>query len=225
MPFQAFVLTRTYPRDMANNRFAYERFVSILPSCGFSVTTGAIQPARGIFHTCFINADYSSTNSLLGLPIVDEFQGFNKVIFNVCEDDVELQFHALERGINGIFHVNDSLELIVRGVQQIQNGTKWFSREVMSRYIDENILNNSSITSLPSGSHTILTRKEYAITRKIAEGAQNQEIADDMHISVNTVKTHVYSIFRKTDCRNRVELIRWLSQQSADQMRANSKAR
>jgi DNA-binding CsgD family transcriptional regulator len=43
----------------------------------------------------------------------------------------------------------------------------------------------------------------------IGQGAQNKEIADQLHISVNTVKTHVYSIYRKTSCRNRVELIKW----------------
>ncbi|HAU92054.1 MAG TPA: hypothetical protein DCW59_06830, partial [Alteromonas sp.] len=45
----------------------------------------------------------------------------------------------------------------------------------------------------------------------VSKGAQNQEIADTLHISVNTVKTHIYSIFRKTNSRNRVELVAWSS--------------
>jgi DNA-binding NarL/FixJ family response regulator len=56
--------------------------------------------------------------------------------------------------------------------------------------------------SLPS-----LTRRENTIIGLVSRGAKNQEIADQLHISPNTVKTHLYSIFRKTSSRNRIELI------------------
>ena len=56
--------------------------------------------------------------------------------------------------------------------------------------------------SLPS-----LTRRENTIIGLVSRGAKNQEIADQLHISPNTVKTHLYSIFRKTQSRNRIELI------------------
>ncbi|MEL7290026.1 MAG: response regulator transcription factor, partial [Pseudomonadota bacterium] len=97
--------------------------------------------------------------------------------------------------------------------QQVQAGNKWFSREIMSRYIDANLVSKAKPVAALQSSHTVLTKRELSITRKIADGAQNQEIADCLHISVNTVKTHVYSIFRKTDCRNRVELIKWFDHQ------------
>jgi ATP/maltotriose-dependent transcriptional regulator MalT len=41
----------------------------------------------------------------------------------------------------------------------------------------------------------------------IAEGRRNQEIADDLFLSLVTVKTHVNHIYSKLEVQNRVEAI------------------
>ena len=43
----------------------------------------------------------------------------------------------------------------------------------------------------------------------VSSGARNKEIANKLSISEHTVKAHISSIFRKTQARNRVELLRW----------------
>jgi DNA-binding NarL/FixJ family response regulator len=43
----------------------------------------------------------------------------------------------------------------------------------------------------------------------VAKGWTNEEIADDLHISMSTVKTHVASLMRKLSARNRVEIAMW----------------
>jgi GAF domain-containing protein len=50
-----------------------------------------------------------------------------------------------------------------------------------------------------------LTNGQSEILRLIAEGFSNREIAAQVHLSENTVKTHVQEIFRKLDARNRVD--------------------
>lgn len=216
MSHQAYVLTKnSFSRNTKKDE-AYERFISLLPSCGFAVTTGAIHPPRSVLnntYTFFIDAQYCDSATLFNLPVVSDNLELNKVLFNAPESDVDFHYAALQHGINGIFHIEDSLELLVRGVQQVKAGNKWFSREIMSRFIDANLVSRAKPVASLQSSNTVLTKRELAITRKIADGAQNQEIADCLHISVNTVKTHVYSIFRKTDCRNRVELIKWFDHQ------------
>jgi DNA-binding CsgD family transcriptional regulator len=62
----------------------------------------------------------------------------------------------------------------------------------------------------------LLTKREKTIVSLVSSGAKNQEIADELHISPNTVKTHIYSIFRKTSSRNRIELIAWSMQLTAE---------
>jgi DNA-binding CsgD family transcriptional regulator len=52
-----------------------------------------------------------------------------------------------------------------------------------------------------------ITSRESEIIMLICAGKTNQEIADQLFISLATVKDHNHNIFRKTAVRNRVELV------------------
>jgi DNA-binding NarL/FixJ family response regulator len=54
-----------------------------------------------------------------------------------------------------------------------------------------------------------LTSREEEVLIPVAQGWTNSEIADDLHISISTVKAHLASLMRKLDCRNRVEIAMW----------------
>ena len=43
----------------------------------------------------------------------------------------------------------------------------------------------------------------------MARGLTNTEIADSLHISLSTVKTHLESLMAKLGVRNRVEVAMW----------------
>jgi DNA-binding CsgD family transcriptional regulator len=51
-----------------------------------------------------------------------------------------------------------------------------------------------------------ITRREQQVVRLIQAGKTNQEIADELFISLATVKDHNNNLFRKCGVRNRVEL-------------------
>jgi DNA-binding NarL/FixJ family response regulator len=57
-----------------------------------------------------------------------------------------------------------------------------------------------------SGRGSPLTEREHAITRLIAAGASNPEIAQQLFLSRKTVERHVSNVLRKTGSRNRAEL-------------------
>jgi len=52
----------------------------------------------------------------------------------------------------------------------------------------------------------VLTAKEKVVIQKLFDGASNQEIAEALHLSINTVKTHIKNIFNKYNVNSRVEL-------------------
>ena len=55
-----------------------------------------------------------------------------------------------------------------------------------------------------------LTRTELDVLRLLAKGLRNKDIAQELYISVNTVKTHVASIFRKLRVKNRSQAVRYV---------------
>lgn len=50
-----------------------------------------------------------------------------------------------------------------------------------------------------------LTAKERRVLDLIKEGMSNQAIADEMQLSINTIKTHVKNIFRKLKVNSRTQ--------------------
>jgi DNA-binding NarL/FixJ family response regulator len=50
-----------------------------------------------------------------------------------------------------------------------------------------------------------LSSREIEVLRLLAAGRSNQQIADDLVISLNTVRRHVSNIFDKTGAANRAQ--------------------
>ena len=67
---------------------------------------------------------------------------------------------------------------------------------VRSFVLDEQALNNLAIS-----------RREYEVLELIAKGLSNQEIADKLFVSLNTVKTHTSNLFLKLDVKRRTQAI------------------
>ena len=53
-----------------------------------------------------------------------------------------------------------------------------------------------------------LSKREYEILHLIADGLSNQQIADKLFLSENTVKKHVSNLFIKLDVQRRTEAIK-----------------
>jgi len=59
-----------------------------------------------------------------------------------------------------------------------------------------------------------LTPREHDILQRLASGQSNKELARELDISPNTIKTHLARLYEKLEVRNRIEAIekaRWLA--------------
>jgi DNA-binding NarL/FixJ family response regulator len=52
-----------------------------------------------------------------------------------------------------------------------------------------------------------LSQREYDLLLHLRKGKTNKEIAEAMHVSINTVKTHLLHLFEKLDVKNRTQAI------------------
>jgi DNA-binding CsgD family transcriptional regulator len=71
--------------------------------------------------------------------------------------------------------------------------------------------NSVALEQSPRG----LTRREGEVVLLVGTGKSNGEIAQQLGLSVGTVKIHLHSIFRKTGARSRYELIAQMSTRSS----------
>ena len=108
--------------------------------------------------------------------------------------------------IRGIFYTGDCRAAIVKGVRIILDGHLWLSRRMLTACI-RTVNHTTSMISMRS--RTLLSDRELEILEHLAFGESNQEIADAMLISLNTVKNHLYNIYKKIDVPNRLHASRW----------------
>ena len=52
-----------------------------------------------------------------------------------------------------------------------------------------------------------ISKREYEILELMSKGLSNQEIADQIFVSVNTVKTHTSNLFSKLDVKRRTQAV------------------
>jgi LuxR family transcriptional regulator, positive regulator of biofilm formation len=116
-----------------------------------------------------------------------------------------IEARAIREGVRGFFYVDDPPEQIQKGVLALFGGELWVSREIMSQCILDEKGREKPYFKNTHG----LTSREVEILSLIAIGATNEEIAEKLFISVNTVKTHVYNLFHKIKVPNRLQAAIW----------------
>jgi len=138
-------------------------------------------------------------NELKSFNIPDQSQ-MRIVLVNVSSDR-GFQKKFVLHGIHGFFYENDPIDIFLKGVQAILDGKLWLSREMMTKCILEGTGKDKS--SKIAGRD--LTERQIQILALVAVGDSNDEIADKLSITPNTVKTHLYRIFKKINVPNRIQ--------------------
>ena len=190
------------------------QFTNLVKTCGIDITVAEVLPDNEkikSFDLIFI--DLHTSTWAEDIPIeIKNLTNYTRVIFFNAVDNLYDEKQLLIASFAGIFYQGERIDIILRGITKLQKNERWFKRKTMNNAINEllikgNKTNHLSADKQISISLPSLTRRENTIIDLVSRGAKNQEIADQLHISPNTVKTHLYSIFRKTSSRNRIELI------------------
>ncbi|NLY52364.1 MAG: response regulator transcription factor [Firmicutes bacterium] len=112
-----------------------------------------------------------------------------------AEDD--LIYRALEAGAAGYLLKTATAAEITQSIFSVAQG-----QTVFDPHIAKKLVENRQTDALP---HLRLTEREWEVLTLIAAGLSNQEIADNLHIGVKTVKTHVSNILSKLELSDRTQ--------------------
>ena len=133
---------------------------------------------------------------------IREFSDVKIVILTTFDRDDYL-FDALDAGASGFMLKNAEADLLVTGLRQVAGGHALLAPEVTRRVIARSA---SRLAKLDRRVEN-LTSREIEVTRLVARGLSNAEIAAELTVSEATVKTHVSSCLTKCDLRDRVQLV------------------
>ena len=122
------------------------------------------------------------------------------VLAYTAYDNAEHVHAALAAGVAGYVLKTTSLFTVAEAVRAVARGESWYSPQVQS----EVSAWLQGAVALPPAL-AALTEREREVLRYVAQGASNQEIAEALDISVNTVAQHVSHLLEKLDCTSRVE--------------------
>jgi NarL family two-component system response regulator LiaR len=112
----------------------------------------------------------------------------------------EMIFPAIKSGAVG-YHLKDSSpETLIDAIRQVNQGVASLHPSIAKKVLDE--LHNSGKQKL---SDDPLTQREVEVLRRIAQGRENKEIADELVISEATVRTHVSNILGKLHLASRTQ--------------------
>ena len=115
----------------------------------------------------------------------------------------------LEAGISGYILKNTGKEELVNALLKIYNGGLFFSDEITS----EMMKSIAAQTNVKEEDKVRLTDREIDIVKLIAAEKSNLEIAAQLFISERTVETHRKNIFRKTNTKGVVGLLKLAMEQ------------
>ena len=164
--------------------------------------------------TQFFLLDWTSVNEENIWSEIDSWRCKNSCqsFFAFCNVDAKMEIEklALENKIRGIFYNNDPPHIIPKGISAILNGDLWYSRKSLTKCILEN--NHSNNQAAHDTDADLLTVREKEVLALLASGYRNQQIADELCISIHTVTTHTYNIYHKINVTNRLQATLWAVQ-------------
>ena len=114
---------------------------------------------------------------------------------------------ALKAGARGFLLKDAGPSLLIEAVHAAAHGDALIAPRVTARLLERFAAQTS--TTPPPQPFEPLTAREEEVLLAVARGRQNQEIAEELSISLSTVKTHLAALMAKLDVRNRVELVIW----------------
>jgi DNA-binding NarL/FixJ family response regulator len=125
-----------------------------------------------------------------------------QVLMLTTYEEGDLIFESLRAGANGYLLKNMPPSELVQAVEQVHAGGS-----PMSMYIARKLVNHFQQIKQPSSEMEKLTKRELEILALLAKGFLYKEIADQLGISLSTVRAHLHTVYEKLHVQSRTEAV------------------
>jgi len=118
------------------------------------------------------------------------------IVITTMAEDKASGITAVRLGVRALLPPRCTGETMLEAIHAVADGHVWLPPAVQGYLVD----------GLRQMETDGLTLREREIIHEVALGRRNREVASALHISADTVKKHLNTIFHKLMVRNRVDL-------------------
>ena len=149
----------------------------------------------------------------LGLPGLDGIEATKKIkqydkeikiVILTSHNDVQEVLNSLKAGANAYCSKEINPKRLTEVVLSVLDGASWFDPSIAHIVLEAAAKSQQNELIKPEKDYG-LTSREKQILKLITEGYSNNEIANQLFVSINTTKAHVASILQKLEVDDRLQ--------------------
>lgn len=131
------------------------------------------------------------------------------ILVLTVHEDAQKIFSALQAGASGYLLKRTPPARILEAILELSTGGS-----PMTPAIARKVIQHFHKRPLRSAGLSDLTDRELEVLHQVAQGSSNKEVAEELGISVETVRNHIRHIFDKLHVRSRTEaVVKYLGKQ------------
>ncbi len=162
---------------------------------------------------CVLDVGFPDGDGIEVLSHAAELSPTTKVLMLSAARDPELVRTAIDLGACGYICKDVGVVEVIRAVERVQDGEIILDPLVVRALTQRSRVKPDDIEWLIG----FLTRREREVLRRIVIGQSTREMAQDMHVSKSTARTHVQNVLQKLGVHSRLQAVAAVSRRhSAD---------
>lgn len=193
--------------DLAEVREGLKQFISLNPE--FTILDTFQTAEEAVYQLPRLNPDIAIMDiNLPGMSGIECIRQIKKkapstqfMMFTVYEND-EKVFEALKAGASGYLLKNTGLFQLIEALKELYNGGSPMSANIARKLVT--LFREEHTDAEPTRG---LSKRENEILQLLSKGLLYKEIADQLGISVSTVRQHIHKIYEKLHVQNRTEAL------------------
>ena len=126
-----------------------------------------------------------------------------RIVMLTMHSDQDIVANAIRAGASGYLTKDCSGDELVGAIRAIAHGETVLSPGLAGAMLQE----VQKLGQAKAEAEALITKREEEVLQLIADGLSTQEVADQLYISLKTVKNHLASIYQKLDSRDRTQAV------------------
>jgi len=161
-------------------------------------------------HIALLDLGLRTQNSLQVVKsVMKKFPGTKLIVMDIVPVQEEI-LEFVQAGVSGFILKDATVDDFLRTIRSVAQGNKvlppHLTDSLFSQIVERALTGTNKAGLLKS---VRMTKREKQVIELIADGLTNKEIAQNLHLSTYTVKSHVHNILEKLALHTRVQIAKY----------------